>query len=391
MHGTKTEISPDVWRLRVYVGRRPNGMPIQVSQTFRGGPRDADTELAKMVTKADQGKLTVSVTTLGELLDRWPVHCESLGRSATTLREYRRLADKVVRPELGRVRLSKLTAANLDLLYAKLTAKGLKATSVRRVHALVGAALHQAELWDLVDRNVARRASPPPVRSARITAPTPTEVQAIVTAAEKIEPGLAALLMVAALTGCRRGELCALRWTDLDWTTGTLAVERSVYETAGGGWAEKDTKSHHTKSHQERRIGLDELAIAVLRRHRNHVDRLAGELGLDVRPDAFMFSRSPAGTEPVRPDVITKFATRAAKAAGLDHLHLHQLRHFSATQAFGAGFGPATVASRLGHADPSITLRVYSHAIEQRDRDLAAALGNVLAAGDQEGQPPRPE
>lgn len=379
MRGSRTEISPGVWRLRVYVGRRPNGTPIQVSKTFKGGARDADTELASLVAKAGQGQLNASAATVGDLLDRWLAHCESLGRSATTMQEYRRLVDKVVEPELGKVRLSKLTAANLDRLYAKLTAKGLKPTSVRRVHALIAAALHQAERWDLVDRNVARRASPPPVRPARITAPSPKEVQAVVTAAEAIEPGLAALLMLAALTGCRRGELCALRWSDLDWKAGTLTVARSVYDTEDGGWAEKSTKTH-----QERRIGLDELAMAGLRRHREQVDKLAAELQLDVLPDGFMFSRSPVGAEPVRPNIVTKFAVRAAKDAGLAHLHMHQLRHFSATQAIGAGFDPVTVAARLGHADPSITLQVYAHAIEQRDRDLAAALGRALAPADAE-------
>jgi integrase len=67
-----------------------------------------------------------------------------------------------------------------------------------------------------------------------------------------------------------------------------------------------------------------------------------------------------------------------ATKAGVD-THLHALRHFSATQAIAAGFDPATVAGRLGHRDSSITLRVYSHVLEGRDRDLAEALGKTLA------------
>ena len=141
----------------------------------------------------------------------------------------------------------------------------------------------------------------------------------------------------------------------------------------GGGWAEKSTKSHAT-----RRIGLDELGLAILRRHRAAVDELAEDLGVTVVPDAFIFSRSPAGSEPIRPGVVSKFTTRVAKTAGVD-THLHALRHFSATQAIAAGFDAVTVGARLGHADPSITLRVYSHAVAQRDRELAASLGRTLA------------
>jgi integrase len=191
--------------------------------------------------------------------------------------------------------------------------------------------------------------------------------------AEEIEPGLAALLLLAALTGARRGELCALRWTDLNVAEHTLTIARSVYETEGGGWEEKDRKTH-----QERTIGLDELALGLLAKHRADADALAQGLKFEVRPDGFIFSRSPVGAEPIRPDVVSKFAKNVATKAGVD-THLHALRHFSATQAIAAGFDPTTVAGRLGHRDSSITLRVYSHVLEGRDQDLADALGKTLA------------
>jgi integrase len=378
--GTKSEIAPGVWRLRVYIGRNAKGNPVQRSKTFRSperkpgaGVRLADKMLADMVAEANKGYIATGAETVGDLLDLFLEHAVSQGRSPTTLREYRRIVDKVLRPELGKIKLSKLTARDLDALYAKLTAKGNKATTVRRVHALIAAALHQAEKWDLVDRNVSSRATPPPVHAPEIEAPDPDEVRKIVAAAETIEPGLASMLLLAALTGARRGELCALRWNNVDWTGNTLAIGRSVYETAGGGWAEKTTKTHAA-----RRIGLDDLGLAILRRHRAQVDALAATLDVAVAESAFMFSRSPAGAEPIRPDVLTKFTIRVAKVAGVD-THLHALRHFSATQAIAAGFDVVTVAGRLGHKDPGVTYRTYSHVLEQRDRDLAASLGRTLA------------
>jgi integrase len=249
----------------------------------------------------------------------------------------------------------------------------------------------------MVDRNVALRSSPPPVHSAQVVAPSPDQVQALLQAAEASEPTMAVLLLMAALTGARRGELCALRWTDLNAADGTLTIARSVYEAEGGGCAEKTTKTHAART-----IGLDALAVEALRRHRAAVDTLADRLGLEVLPDGFMLSRSPVGSEPIRPDFVTKFfgglcrrmerpaldklretkpkATRAdLSPADRWDLHVHTLRHFSASQAIAAGFDPVTVGGRLGHADPSITLRVYSHVLEQRDRELATALGKTLA------------
>ncbi len=396
------EIRPGVWRLRVYSGRRANGTPIQITKTITGpdskpgsGIRLAKTELAKMRADVSRGTAETSTKTVGDLLDRWLDHIS--GHSPTTLRKYRSIVETVVRPELGHIRLSKLKAERLDQLYSRLTAKGNKATTVRRVHALIAAALHQGQKWDWVVVNVAQKASPPPVHAAEIIAPAADRVQAIIAGAEIIDPALATLYFMAALTGARRGELIALRWSDVDWADGTIAIARSVYETQGGGWGEKSTKTH-----QSRPIALDVLGMQVLRQHRTKVDALADSLGLVVPAEAFMFSRSPVGSEPIRPDVVSKtFAAvcrrleepalaalreRKPKATRNDlapqdrwDLHLHTLRHFMATDAFAKGYDAITVSRRLGHKDPSITMRVYAHPLEARDRDLASSLGSSLA------------
>jgi integrase len=383
MAGTKTEVRPGVWQLRVYAGRRPNGTPIQIRRTLDttdgnpnakpgSGSRRADKELAKMVADVAAGRLTAHTTTVAQLLERWLAHLETLGRSPTTMKEYRSIASRTVIPAIGSVRLDKLTAARLDALYAGLTEKGRSPTTVRHVHTFIGAALHQAERWGLVEKNVSKLATPPPMRQAPVKAPSPDEVRAILGVAEQMDPSLARMLLVAALTGCRRGELCGLRWGDLDTTSSTLTVTRSVYQTDGGGWETKGTKTH-----QERRIGLDALAIETFQVQREWVDDLAAQLNLTPEENGFIFSPSPVGAEPYRPDVLSHFMGRAAKKAGVK-THLHALRHFSATQGIASGTDVVTMAGRLGHRDPSVTLRVYSHVLEQRDRDVAAAIGASL-------------
>src|SRR5579875_1605986 len=98
MKGTKTEVRPGVWRLRVYVGRRPNGTPIQVTKTIDttegktvkpgSGVRRAEAELAAMVAKLEGGTAG-SATTVGGLLDRFIAHAEAIGRAPTTTVKYR--------------------------------------------------------------------------------------------------------------------------------------------------------------------------------------------------------------------------------------------------------------------------------------------------------------
>ena len=119
------------------------------------------------------------------------------------------------------------------------------------------------------------------------------------------------------LTGARRGELCALRWSDLDWQAGVLTIERSVYETKGSGWGEKPTKTH-----QIRRVGLDEVALEVLRGSQSPSRPIGGRPWPQSSSGCIHLFKVAVGSEPVRPDVVTKFVPRIAKTAGVDtHLH----------------------------------------------------------------------
>ena len=165
--------------------------------------------------------------------------------------------------------------------------------------------------------------------------------------------------------------MCALRWNDLDWDTGVLTVARSVYKVAGGHWAEKPTKTDRV-----RRVSV-KAGLETLRRHRAVVEAQAASNGVQLSPDAFMFSLSPDGAEPIPLDLATKSFRKAALAVDVD-THLHALRHFAVTQMIGQGQDIRTVAGRVGHADASVTLRVYSGFLPERDTEADAFLGGLL-------------
>ena len=125
-------------------------------------------------------------------------------------------------------------------------------------------------------------------------------------------------------------------------------------------------------------VALDEVGVALLIRHRANVDDWAQHAEVAVTEDAHVFSHAVDGSKPFRPDNVTGFFTRVRDSLGLREVRLHDLRHFTATQLIGAGVDVRTVAGRLGHSDPSVTLRVYSHALEDRDRAAAVIMGRVL-------------
>ena len=204
----------------------------------------------------------------------------------------------------------------------------------------------------------------------------------MIEAAEKRDPRLASLLMLAALTGMRRGELCALRWPDIDFDTGVLTVNHAVVV------APKGLVVKATKSNRDRIVALDPVALALLEQHRLRALSWISQAGSELNANAFVFSPYVEATKPFRPDNVTSFFIRVRNEVGAPAVRLHDLRHFTATQLIGAGVDVRTVAGRLGHSDPSVTLRVYSHALEERDRAAASIMGDLLRPQKHENQRP---
>ncbi len=184
-------------------------------------------------------------------------------------------------------------------------------------------------------------------------------------------PDFATYLWVLAATGCRRGEACALRWTDVDLERGEVAIRRSISQV-GGELREKDTKTH-----QSRRMAIDEGTVEVLRTHRLRQRELALALGESLADDALLFSDVEG--RPWRPDVCTNRFGRLRASLGLERVRLHDLRHFVASVLGDGGVPIATISSRLGHRDIATTLNLYTHALPATDQRAAAYLGDLLS------------
>lgn len=249
---------------------------------------------------------------------------------------------------------------------------GLSAAYIGQAHAIIRRALNQAVKWELVKRNVAILASPPRRQQAQITSHSADEVQQIINAAREGSTQLAAFITLAALTGARRGELAGLRWSDVSMPSQTLHIPRSAYYTPTEGIRFKTPKTGH-----HRRVSLDDLSIAVITEQMERLLSQAAAIGIEEVADPFLFFGDPTGAFPWHVDTPSKAFRNVCDSLGMNW-HLHQLRHFSATQLIAAGVDVRTVSGRLGHADASVTLRVYAHALEAQDRAAAAHLGRIL-------------
>ena len=354
MNGTLTERSPGVWRLRVYLGRDGTGRILHASRTVRGTEGHAQKQLRAFVDEVERTRTPDRNATVAALLDRWLEQIAE-DRSPSTMREHRRSIERNIKPALGDVRLDRLGVEQLDRTYRTWRARGLSASSVRRQHAILAAALNQAVVWGWLDRNPAARATPPAV-AGRTPAATigVDEIRQLLDAAD-LDPVLAIAIALAALTGCRRGELCALRWSDVDLEHSQLTVARAVNVVDGV------PVDGPTKTRQVRRLSLDPVGVAVLERRRAQQLKLAAWATTHLVDDPWWLSRRTDGGQQCLPDGLTHAFGRLQVAVGMSdgrrpRWRFHDLRHFSATTAIAAGVDIRSVAGRLGHADASTTL-----------------------------------
>lgn len=379
MRGILEQRGDGRWRARVFAGRE-RGKVRWVSRTVTGSKREAQRALAQLITEVESGQVTTGhQLSLGELIDGW-LDDIAPHRSAWTVYKYREIARSSVKPALGSAKLAKLSPRQLDGFYAALTERGLSPASVRRQHALVHAALERAVKWGLIPANPADRATPPPLTYRAVTAPSVANVQSLMAGAEaEGDDVLATAVALGAVTGARRGELCALRWSDVDWERGLLRIARSLTVIR------RNVTDGPTKGHQVRQVAIDGAMGTLLAARREQQERLAAQVGVALSTDPYLLSRSADGSAPCLPDGLSHAYERLAKKLGIPG-HLHELRHFSATTAIAGGSDIRTVAGRLGHADPSVTLRVYAHALEARDRELATMLSRAVL-GPVDGSP----
>ena len=374
MSGSLRQKTRGVWEVRFDGGRDPlTGRRRQISRSVRGSKRDAQQVMNALVAEADAGGFIGTSTTFEQLCIQWLALAEN-DLSPTTLRRYKNLLSKRILPALGSRRINSIRTVDLDRLYLGLSNDvGLAPATVRQAHAVIRRAFRQAVRWGWIATNPATNATPPRLVRADLSPPNVDQVGKLLQQASTDDPDLGRFLHVAASTGARRGEICALRWRNLDAKLNTLTIERSIIEIPGG-IAEKDTKNH-----ANRRMALDPGTLSVLEEQRRDALKRAAQSGAKLTDESFIFSREPDGLIPWIPGNVTRRFQSLRRALGYDSMRLHDLRHFTATRLMAAGVPVRTVSGRLGHANPSTTLSVYSHFVAASDQVAASVMGDLLS------------
>jgi integrase len=288
-------------------------------------------------------------------------------------------------PHIGGVALQKLSARDLDRLYATLRERGgrggrpLRGKSVRNAHVLLSKAIGDAvRRGHLVASPVA--AVDPPARddSTERVAWSQDEVRRILAVAGADR--LHAIWRLALASGLRRGELLGLTWDDMD--DAAVHVRRQVLiRPDGRALYVRET----TKSRRARRVRFDAVTGAALRRWKaeQSAERLA--FGAPWRTDGGHRLATEGAwivTEPngyiLEPDTLLRRWKALVRSAGVTPITLHGARHSYAELAIASGTRVDVVSRQLGHASIATTLGVSGHPDDDAAVTAADALGEIL-------------
>lgn len=369
------ERAPGVWELIVEAGRDPvTGRRRQVSRLFRGSLRGAKTARAEMLVEVRKGRHTGTAATVEELFADWIVELERKGRSPNTIDGYQKVYRRNIAATLGSTPVGKVTTKTLTDLYGAHQRRGLSARSVYQIHACLSSMFTQACRWAWRDANPAQWAEPPSKPNVAPVVPTPQDVLRLVEAAEgSRRPEYATAIVLAATTGMRRAEICALRrQRDIDWDRAEAMVAWSIAALPGQPLVEIPTKNRRARP-----VALDPTTMSLLRAQVQAMEGRATFAGTALVDNAYVFSDALDGSAPWNPGIITRYFARLRERVGLDHLAFHDLRKFMETYAQDLGFAPVQVAMRAGH-DPSVAAKHYTGNVREADRALASAVAGLL-------------
>lgn len=178
------------------------------------------------------------------------------------------------------------------------------------------------------------------------------------------------LIQLAIMTGCRCGELVGLKFSDIDYQTNKITVERSAYKVSG-----QPTEIKPPKDYEVRTITINSYCIELIKLLKAEKEKQAIEQAETWHNENWLFTRHNG--EIMNPQTPTKQFSKFLKKHGLKHRKFHSLRHTSATLLLYGGVNLKQVQERLGHGDISTTNK-YLHCIAEADEEAANVLQNML-------------
>lgn len=366
------------WTVYIYKGRDESGRRRYDTSTVRGSRDDAEAECTRLLRDLDTGSyVEPSRMTVEDLLLKW-LDSARMSVAPKTFERYEEIVRKHLIPTLGSRLLTKLRALHIEAYYAEALATGrcnkrggLSAQTVLHHHRVLRKALQKAVKWQLLTRNPAADVDPPRPERRQMQTLESDDTAQLLAAARRTR--LYVAIVLAITTGMRRGEILALRWSDIDWQNRALSVRRSLEQTRKGGLRFKEPKTG-----RGRLIALPPLTVTALKQHRARQAARRLQLGA-VFQDQDLVCEAGEGS-PWSPVAVTSAFRKLIAKLDLPRVRLHDLRHSHATHLLREGVHPKVVSERLGHSKVGVTLDTYSHVLPTLQQEAAQRVQDSLEA-----------
>jgi integrase len=376
-----------VFQLVVYAGHDERGRDRYARRTLTGvSRREAEKVHAQLMLDVQHGRTGPSRSlTVAQLAEQW-WEAQAGDLSPSTRIGYRGWLDTRVLPHFGRKRISAVTTADVERWFGQLRdgPRPLGIRSIRGCRTVLSAMFRAAVRWGYLPSSPVERARVPKAPRWTPRAPEPEHVAARIAAAEARDLDIGLFARTAVALGARRGELAALRWTDIDLDRGIVDIRRAVVngdERGSGQRRGARVTVKDTKTHAERIVAVDPATVQMLRAMRaRHVER-ALACGVSYATDAYLWPGNIEGTQPCPPDRFSAAWIEIDKGVNDGaHVRLHDLRHFHGTMLVGAGVPLPSVRDRLGHTSVMVT-DIYVDGRTEWDQRSAEIIGAVLDGG----------
>lgn len=385
------------YEIRVFCGLDEKGKRLYKYAHWTPGPNMTPKQIARELekqkilfeNKVKRGEAVDGNVRFRDFAQRWMTEYAEPKLAPKTLARYKGLLTRI-NIAIGHIKLSDLKPMHLNAFYKNLAEPGvsqlkrrdedgkpvgdgrLSAKTILEHHRLISKILNTAVRWELIDNNVASRADPPsvPYQERKCLDVEETKRMLFLLNGEPMQYRVMITLLV--YTGMRRGELCGLEWQDIDFDNSTLSIARSSQYIGG---KKLITKSPKTKA-GIRKLSISPTISNLLKNYQQWQDREKERVGDHWLETGRLFTQWNGN--PIYPDTITAWFPDFLKRHGLPKVTLHSLRHTNATLMITEGADIRTVSNRLGHAQTSTTLNIYTHALKSRDREAAETLDMAL-------------
>jgi integrase len=360
------------WYVRVFLGRDANGQRKFHNKTIHGTKKDAQKYLNAVLRELDLGTFVEpSAQTLSQYIEHWLQAAARPRVSTRTADGYEALLRRYVLPALGLKKLSDIKALDIQAIYAGMLERELSARIVRHTHSALHNALKQAVKWGMLARNPAELVELPKVSRVERRVLSPEEAIRFLEVATTAPRGL--IFTFALLSGMRPEEYLAVQWRDLDFTRGTITVQRALVRHKGV-WSFDEPKTARSR----RTIPLQTSLLQQLRQHKREQAAERLKAGSLWEAHDLIFC-SEIGTPHSIPNLTYRYFRPLLEQAELPQIRLYDLRHSHATLLLFAEEHPKIVSERLGHSTITLTLDTYSHVLPNMQKRATERLKTLLS------------